>query len=60
MTQLEDPEKALNDYANAMKLGNTRTLPRLFESADIDFSFDEGHIGNLVSSVRKSLSELSV
>ena len=36
------------------------TLPHLFESADIELSFDEGHIGNLVSSVRKSLSELSV
>jgi len=60
MTQLEDPEKALNDYANAMKLGNTRTLPHLFESADIELSFDERHIGSLVSSVRNSLSELSV
>ena len=60
MTHLEDPEKALNDYANAMKLGNTRTLPHLFESADIELSFDERHIGNLISSVRNSLSELSV
>tara|TARA_B100001113_G_scaffold353853_1_gene360610 strand:+ start:766 stop:2469 length:1704 start_codon:yes stop_codon:yes gene_type:complete len=60
MTQLENPEKALNDYATAMKLGNTRTLPHLFESADIKLSFDESHIGNLINSVRKSLSGLSV
>ena len=60
MTQLKDPEKALNDYANAMKLGNTRTLPHLFRSADIRLSFDKEHIGNLVGLVKKSLSELSV
>ena len=60
MTQLKDPEKALNDYANAMKLGNTRTLPRLFQSADIRLSFDKEHIGNLVGLVKRSLSELSV
>ena len=60
MTQLKDPEKALNDYANAMKLGNTRTLPHLFRSADIRLSFDKEHIGNLVGLVKRSLSELSV
>ena len=60
MTQLDDPDKALEDYANAMKLGNTRTLPHLFESADIKLSFDKEHVGNLISSVKKSLSELSV
>ena len=60
MTQLKDPEKALNDYANAMKLGNTRTLPHLFQSADIRLSFDKEHIGNLVGLVKRSLSELSV
>ena len=60
MTQLDNPDKALEDYANAMKLGNTRTLPHLFESADIKLSFDKEHVGNLISSVKKSLSELSV
>ena len=60
MTQLDDPDKALEYYANAMKLGNTRTLPHLFESADIKLSFDKEHVGNLISSVKKSLSELSV
>lgn len=60
MTQLDDPDKALEDYANAMKLGNTRTLPHLFESANIKLSFEKEHVGNLISSVKKSLSELSV
>ena len=47
--------KALNDYANAMKLGNTRTLPHLFRSADIRLSFDKEHIGNLVGLVKDAI-----
>ena len=34
-TQMSDPQKALDDYANAMTLGNTRTLPELFSAADL-------------------------
>ena len=42
-TQMGDPQKALDDYANAMSLGNTRTLPELFSAADLELGFNEGH-----------------
>ena len=57
-TQLNNPQKALDDYANAMKLGNTRTLPELFSAADLKLGFDELHFLSLMESVEKSLAEL--
>ena len=35
-TQRKDQQKALTDYSNAMRLGNTKTLPELFNAADIE------------------------
>ena len=57
-TQLGNSQKALDDYANAMKLGNTRTLPELFSAADLKLGFDEEHFLSLMDSVESSLAEL--
>jgi len=57
-TQMSDPQKALDDYANAMSLGNTRTLPELFSAADLELGFDEGHFMSLLETVETALSEL--
>ena len=58
-TQMGDPQKALDDYANAMSLGNTKTLPELFEAADLKLGFDEGHFLSLLGMVELELSELA-
>jgi oligoendopeptidase F len=57
-TQMSDPQKALDDYANAMSLGNTRTLPDLFSAANLTLGFDESHFMNLMGAVETALSEL--
>jgi len=57
-TQLDNPQKALDNYANAMKLGNTRTLPDLFSAAELKLGFDEDHFFSLMSSVESSLADL--
>ena len=57
-TQMGDPQKALDDYANAMTLGNTRTLPELFSAADLELGFNEGHFMSLMGTVETALSEL--
>ena len=57
-TQMSDPQKALDDYANAMSLGNTRTLPELFAAADLELGFNEGHFMSLMGTVESALSEL--
>ena len=59
-TQMGDPQKALDDYANAMSLGNTRTLPELFSAADLELGFNEGHFMSLKGTVETALSELPV
>ncbi len=59
-TQMKDPQKALDDYANAMRLGNTRTLPDLFSAADIKLGFDESHFTSLMGDVEEALSELPI
>ena len=58
-TQMRDPQKALDDYASAMSLGNTKTLPELFEAADLKLGFDEGHFLSLLGMVESQLSELA-
>ena len=57
-TQMSDPQKALDDYANAMTLGNTRTLPELFSAADLELGFNEVHFMSLMGTVETALSEL--
>ena len=59
-TQMKDPQKALDDYANAMRLGNTRTLPDLLSAADIKLGFDERHFTSLMGDVEEALSELPI
>ena len=59
-TQMSNPQKALDDYANAMSLGNTRTLPDLFSAADLELGFSEGHFMSLMGTVETALSELPV
>ena len=58
-TQRKDQEKALTDYSNAMRLGNTKTLPDLFAAADIELGFGEHHLRLLIQEVRTAMSELS-
>ena len=57
---MKDPQKALDDYANAMRLGNTRSLPDLFSAADIKLGFDESHFTSLMGDVEEALSELPI
>jgi len=57
-THRKSPEKALKDYSNAMKLGNTRTLPDLFGAAGLTLGFGEKHLNTLIEEVTVSMSEL--
>ena len=58
-TQRKDQQKALTDYSNAMRLGNTKTLPELFTAANIELGFGEQHLSSLIHEVRIAMSELS-
>lgn len=51
----QDPEKALDNYMNALSLGGTRTLPKLFEAAGLKFDFSPENITELMEFVDKEL-----
>jgi oligoendopeptidase F len=53
----KDPRKGLQDYRNALKLGYLRTIPEIYEAADIKFDFSIGYIQELMRFVRKELGE---
>jgi oligoendopeptidase F len=55
---LDNHEQALADYRAALKLGNTATLPELFKTAGAKLSFDAETLGNAVTLIEKTISEL--
>ena len=57
-THRKSPEKALKDYENAMKLGNTKILPELFAAAELKLGFDEKHVGSLINEVKTAMAEV--
>ena len=59
-THRKNPEKALKDYSNAMKLGNTKTLPDLFAAAELELGFDAEHLNSLIGEVEIAMSEIKI
>jgi oligoendopeptidase F len=44
----ENKETAVNNYINALRLGGTKTLPQLYETAGLKFSFSPEYISELM------------
>lgn len=55
---LDDSQQALRAYRQALALGNTRTLPQLFEAAGVKLAFDVDTLGRIVELIEKTISEL--
>jgi oligoendopeptidase F len=49
-------EKGLAGYLAALKLGNLRTIPEIYQAAGIKFDFSKPYIRELMSFVRKELN----
>ncbi|MDP6870896.1 MAG: M3 family oligoendopeptidase [Candidatus Thalassarchaeaceae archaeon] len=58
-THRRDRDKALEDYANAMTLGNTKSLPELFSAADLNLGFSESHLSPLIDEIGMAMQELA-
>jgi len=54
----QDPEKALEHYIAALKLGSTRSIPEVYETAGIQFDFSREYVRELVSFVISELEQL--
>lgn len=55
---LTDQAGALASYRKGLSLGNTGTLPQLFEAAGAKLSFDAETLGRMVSLIEKTIHEL--
>src|SRR5690606_40308518 len=41
---IENPKKGLHDYLEALKLGYTKTIPEIYNTAGITFNFSETYV----------------
>ncbi|GAB1422399.1 M3 family oligoendopeptidase [Anaerolineales bacterium] len=55
---LKDHRQALEAYIAALQLGNTATLPQLFETAGAKFAFDSETLGTAVDLIERTIEEL--
>jgi oligoendopeptidase F len=54
----QNPEKAVSNYVNALRLGGTKTLPELFKTAGLQFDFSPSAIKDLMEFVKTELDKL--
>jgi len=53
-----NPDQAVNNYINALKLGGTKTLPELFRAAGLHLDLSPAHIQQLMLFVKGELDNL--
>ena len=54
----QNPEKALDDYDCALKLGYTKTIGEIYETAGIKFDFSADYVKDLANFVKSELKLL--
>lgn len=58
MQYKKDPEKALDNYMNALSLGGTKTLPQLYQAAGLQFDFSPENIKALMDFVSEEMEKI--
>jgi len=53
-----NPQKALDNYENALKLGYSVPIPEIYKTAGIEFNFSKEYISELMSFVKLELEKL--
>ncbi len=53
-----NPQKALDQYESALKLGYTKTIPEIYQTAGIEFNFSTAYINDLMTFVELELNKL--
>jgi len=54
----ENPEKGLQGYKNALRLGYTQSIPEIYQAAGIRFDFSRAYIHSLIAFVRSELDKI--
>lgn len=53
-----NPKKGLDSYMKALKMGYTRSIPEVYEAADIKFDFSKNNISELMGFVKEEMEKL--
>jgi oligoendopeptidase F len=53
----ENPDKGLQQYIEALKLGYTKTIKEIYETAGIQFDFSAGYVKELAAFVKSELDK---
>ena len=51
------PQKAIEQYKNALRLGYTKSIPEIYKEANVKFDFTINHIKELSSFLEKELEK---
>lgn len=54
----QDPEKALDLYEAALRLGYTKSIPEIYKTAGIEFNFSQEYVKELADFVKKELEKI--
>jgi oligoendopeptidase F len=54
----ENPEKALEQYLSALKLGYTKTIKEIYETAGIQFDFSASYVKDLAEFIKGEIEKL--
>jgi oligoendopeptidase F len=54
----QDPQKGLKSYMNALSLGYTKTIPEIYQAANIKFDFSRTYIKELMDFVRGEMKKI--
>ncbi|UKJ08854.1 M3 family oligoendopeptidase [Solitalea lacus] len=54
----QNPEKGLKNYLNALKLGYTKPIGKIYETAGIEFNFSKEYVHELMQFVKNELEKL--
>ncbi|WNB17567.1 M3 family oligoendopeptidase [Marivirga arenosa] len=54
----ENPEKGLESYMEALKLGYTKSIPEVYEKANIKFDFSKENISQLMNFVKSEMQNI--
>lgn len=54
----QDPKKALRKYMEALKLGYTKTIPEIYQTAGIAFDFSQAYVKELIDFIKQELEAI--
>jgi oligoendopeptidase F len=53
-----DPEKALDAYEAALRLGYTKSIPEIYKTAGVEFNFSQSYVKELAQFVKSELEKV--